>query len=72
VAIYFKGFTEKKKSWLPVHPNYYTLNVESQKKVSTSNYNVYKKMSRLRKTETLKNGDLQTYNITKSIYILKR
>ncbi|XP_060848952.1 uncharacterized protein LOC132928356 [Rhopalosiphum padi] len=29
-------------------------------------------MSQLRKTDTLKNGDLQTYNITKSIYILKR
>jgi len=29
-------------------------------------------MSQLRKTNTLMNGDLQTYNITKSIYILKR
>ncbi|XP_022171074.1 uncharacterized protein LOC111034252 [Myzus persicae] len=29
-------------------------------------------MSQLRKTDTLKNGDLRTYNITKSIYILKR
>ncbi|XP_060864512.1 maltase 2-like [Metopolophium dirhodum] len=66
------GFTEEKKSWLPVNPNYYKLNVESQKKIPTSNYNFYKKMSQLRKTKTLRNGDLQTYNITKSIYILKR
>lgn len=66
------GFTENKKAWLPVNPNYYNVNVESQKKIPTSNYNFYKKMSQLRKTDTLKNGDLQTYNITKSIYILKR
>ncbi|XP_060865657.1 maltase A3-like [Metopolophium dirhodum] len=66
------GFTEEKKSWLPVNPNYYKMNVETQKKIPTSNYNFYKKMSQLRKTETLKNGDLQTYNITQSIYILKR
>ncbi|XP_003246887.1 maltase 2 [Acyrthosiphon pisum] len=66
------GFTEAKKPWLPINPNYYKVNVESQKKIPTSNYNFYKKMSLLRKTDTLKNGDLQTYNITKSIYILKR
>ncbi|XP_060865355.1 maltase A3-like [Metopolophium dirhodum] len=65
------GFT-KGKPWLPVNPNYYKLNVESQKKIPNSNYNFYKKMSQLRKTDTLKYGDLQTYNITKSIYILKR
>ena len=72
MSIFFKGFTEEKKSWLPVNPNYYKLNVEDQKKIPTSNYNFYKKMSQLRKTDTLKNGDLHTYNITKSIYILKR
>ncbi|KAF0766758.1 maltase 2-like, partial [Aphis craccivora] len=66
------GFTEEKKPWLPVNPNYYKVNVEDQKKIPTSNYNFYKKMSQLRKTNTLMNGDLQTYNITKSIYILKR
>ncbi|CAI6366757.1 unnamed protein product [Macrosiphum euphorbiae] len=65
------GFT-KGKPWLPVNPNYYKLNVESQKKIPNSNYNFYKKMSQLRKTDTLKYGDLHTYNITKSIYILKR
>eukprot|EP00102_Acyrthosiphon_pisum_P026696 XP_016663906.1 PREDICTED: oligo-1,6-glucosidase-like isoform X2 [Acyrthosiphon pisum] len=57
------GFTEKKKPWLPVNPNYYKLNVESQKKIPNSNYNFYKKMSQLRKTDTLKYGDLQTYNV---------
>ncbi|XP_027848442.1 maltase 2-like isoform X2 [Aphis gossypii] len=66
------GFTEEKKPWLPINPNYYKVNVEDQKKLPNSNYNFYKKMSQLRKTDTLKNGDLQTYNITKSIYILKR
>ncbi|XP_026808057.1 maltase A3-like [Rhopalosiphum maidis] len=66
------GFTEAKKPWLPINPNYYKINVEEQKKISTSNYNFYKKMSQLRKTDTLKYGDLKLYNITDSIYIVKR
>ncbi|VVC30064.1 Glycoside hydrolase superfamily,Glycosyl hydrolase, family 13, catalytic domain [Cinara cedri] len=66
------GFTEAKKPWLPVNPNYYKLNVETQKKIPTSNYNFYKKMARLRKTDTLKYGDLKTYNVSESIYVLKR
>ncbi|KAL4097548.1 hypothetical protein QTP88_022306 [Uroleucon formosanum] len=66
------GFTEAKKSWLPINPNYYKINVEEQKKISTSNYNFYKKMSQLRRTDTLKYGDLESYNITDSIYIIKR
>ncbi|VVC33505.1 Glycoside hydrolase superfamily,Glycosyl hydrolase, family 13, catalytic domain [Cinara cedri] len=66
------GFTEAKKPWLPVNPNYYQLNVEAQKKIPTSQYNFYKKMSHLRKTNTLKYGDLHTYIISKSIYIIKR
>lgn len=69
---FLKGFTEAKKSWLPVNPNYFKINVESQKQISTSNYHFYKKMSQLRRSETLKYGYAQTYNITDSIYILKR
>ncbi|XP_060864731.1 maltase A3-like [Metopolophium dirhodum] len=66
------GFTEAKKSWLPINPNYYKINVEEQKKIPTSNYNFYKKMSQLRRTDTLKYGDLESYNIPDSVYIIKR
>lgn len=67
-----KGFTKAKRPWLPVNPNYYKINVESQKKIPTSNYNFYKKMSKLRRTDVLKYGDLQKYNVSDSIYIVKR
>lgn len=70
--INFVGFTDAKKPWLPVNPNYYELNVETQKKDPNSNYNFYKKMSELRNTETLKHGGLQTFNISQSIYIVMR
>jgi len=68
----FLGFTKANKPWLPVNPNYYKLNVEAQKKIPTSNYNFYKKMVQLRKTNTLKYGDLHTYNVSKTLYILRR
>ncbi|XP_060837665.1 LOW QUALITY PROTEIN: maltase A3-like, partial [Rhopalosiphum padi] len=52
------------------------LNVRAQKNIplATNNYNIYKKISQLRKTDTLKNGDLQTYTciMSNSMYILKR
>lgn len=72
IKIILIGFNDGKKPWLPINPNYYKLNVEAQKKTPTSNYNFYKKMSQLRKTDTLKYGDLQTYNISSSLYIIKR
>lgn len=66
------GFTEARKPWLPINPNYYKLNVKMQKEIPTSNYNFYKKMAQLRKTNTLKYGNTQTYNISKSLFILTR
>ncbi|VVC30061.1 Hypothetical protein CINCED_3A024361 [Cinara cedri] len=72
VLCIFQGFTKAKKSWLPVNSNYYRLNVEAQKQQPNSNYNFYKKMSELRRTDTLKYGGVQLYNITDSVYIIKR
>ncbi|XP_025411884.1 maltase A3-like [Sipha flava] len=66
------GFTKAKTPWLPVNPNYFKLNVETQKQIPTSNYNFFKKMSGLRKTDTMKYGDLSSYNITETVYIIKR
>lgn len=66
------GFTVAKRPWLPVNPNYYRLNVDAQKRTPSSNYNFYKTMSRLRRTDTLRRGDLQSYNVTDNVYIIKR
>jgi len=70
--VFSEGFTAAGRPWLPVNPNYYRLNVDAQRRSPTSNYNFYKSMSRLRRTDTLKHGDLQTYNVTDSVYIIKR
>ncbi|XP_012283498.1 maltase 1 [Orussus abietinus] len=53
------GFTTGNKTWLPVHPNYKTLNLAAQKKVPISHYNVFKSLVRLRQLPVLRDGALE-------------
>jgi len=55
------GFSSNRKTWLPVNPNYYYLNVEAQKKAVKSHYSIFKTMTRARKNyDTLLKGKLET------------
>ncbi|XP_010221013.1 PREDICTED: neutral and basic amino acid transport protein rBAT [Tinamus guttatus] len=45
------GFTEGNSSWLPVNPDYESVNVETQKTQSNSSLNLYRALSSLRNTE---------------------
>ncbi|NWJ00362.1 SLC31 protein, partial [Crypturellus undulatus] len=45
------GFTEGNSSWLPVNPDYESVNVEIQKTRSNSSLNLYRELSLLRNTE---------------------
>lgn len=56
------GFTKGDKTWLPVHKNHATLNLEAQKKNADSHYKVYTKLTSLRKTSVaLQNGSYLSY-----------
>ena len=52
------GFSTKAKTWLPVHPNYKTLNLEAQKKVYSSHYQHFKSSASLKKQAAVAHGSL--------------
>lgn len=59
-TFYFTGFSTADTTWLPVHDNYKTLNLESQKTDKESHYNIYRELTGLRNSsETLKSGALK-------------
>ncbi|KAM7343690.1 maltase A3-like [Cochliomyia hominivorax] len=66
------GFSTGAKTWLPVNPNYVNINVESESTQTKSHLNVYKKMSQLRQTKTIQNGNIQYGNVGDNILAIKR
>lgn len=50
------GFSTTNETWLPVHPNYKTLNLASQQRTPISHYHVFKKLVALKKIETIRKG----------------
>ncbi|XP_005175973.2 maltase A3-like [Musca domestica] len=66
------GFSNNSATWLPINPNYKTVNVETEKAASKSHLNVYKQMSQLRQTKTLQYGGLQYGNVGDNILAVKR
>jgi len=54
------GFSTADKTWLPINPNYTTINVKAQSGVQESHLEIYKKVSQLRKSDVFKYGSLET------------
>ncbi|KOC69746.1 Maltase 1 [Habropoda laboriosa] len=54
------GFSKAKETWLPVHSNYKSLNLEQQKNTQGSHYNLYTELIKLRKGNVLTNGTVTT------------
>ena len=53
------GFSTSNKTWLPVNPNYKTLNLAAQKNAAVSHYKIFKKLVALKKSPILVNGTLE-------------
>ncbi|XP_065205958.1 maltase 2-like [Planococcus citri] len=66
------GFTSKYKPWLPVHPNYWQVNVEKQKSQQVSRYNIFKALSQIRKRKTMKIGHFESYVVSDWVYAFTR
>ncbi|XP_065223126.1 maltase 1-like [Planococcus citri] len=65
-------FTFGEKSWLPVHPNYWRHNVQTQKTNENSSLNYFKDLTSLRKTDTVKHGDLKFHIVSKWVMAYSR
>ncbi|XP_065223127.1 probable maltase [Planococcus citri] len=66
------GFTSGGNAWLPVHPNYWHSNVQTQKTYENSSLNYFKDLTSLRKTDTLKYGDLKFHIVSKWVMAYSR
>ncbi|XP_055540586.1 maltase 2-like isoform X2 [Wyeomyia smithii] len=53
------GFSEANQTWLPVNPNYPTLNLRIQKEAEKSQYKVYQQLVKIRQHETFRRGTIQ-------------
>lgn len=68
------GFTSGNaaNTWLPIHPNYQTLNVEAQKGVAGSTYEYFKHISELRKNEVFRKGSFHLEVINENVLAYTR
>ncbi|KAG7156608.1 Maltase 2-like [Homarus americanus] len=66
------GFTTANTTWLPVNPNYKTLNVEAQTKAKNSHLKIYKDLTKLRKEEVFKKGHYAFPLVTEDIFSFLR
>lgn len=60
------------KTWLPVNPNYETLNLALQKAAPKSFFKFYQKLAELRKHEAFVNGDFRTYAFDENVFAFRR
>uniref|UniRef100_A0A8D9EXA1 alpha-glucosidase n=1 Tax=Cacopsylla melanoneura TaxID=428564 RepID=A0A8D9EXA1_9HEMI len=66
------GFSSNPKTWLPVNPNFYYLNVEAQKKAEVSHYNIVKRLIQLRGTKVFQHGGFSMHVLGKYVLAFKR
>lgn len=67
------GFSKAKKTWLPVHENYITVNLLVEQYLTESHYHVYRALTALRNTsEALKFGSLTTDVINNNVLCVLR
>ncbi|XP_078034890.1 maltase 2 [Augochlora pura] len=67
------GFSTNWRTYLPLHPEYLSRNVEAQRNATQSNLNTYKMLSKLRKEAVFTHGgyELATSNNDR-VFVLKR
>jgi len=66
------GFSNKKETWLPVNPNYVTVNAEFEQNTGRSHLKIFKEIMNLRQLEVFRTGDVQFYEISKYVFAFSR
>ncbi|XP_037823522.1 maltase A1-like isoform X3 [Lucilia sericata] len=69
----FGGFTTGSKTWLPMAPDYETLNVATESSATNSHLKIYKSLVELRKSsKTLQQGSYKYQALNDNVFVLKR
>ncbi|KAJ9585850.1 hypothetical protein L9F63_020492 [Diploptera punctata] len=66
------GFSTSTKTWLPVNPNYLTLNLEAEVEAVTSHYKVYQKAVAVRNFPTIQRGSLKVVPLSEQVLAFSR
>lgn len=66
------GFSNATTTWLPVSSNYQTVNVAVENATAKSHFNIYKKLIKLRQTDTLKYGAATTQALSSNVFGIVR
>ncbi|KAL5239649.1 hypothetical protein ACI65C_007059 [Semiaphis heraclei] len=66
------GFSNKTKTWLPVNPNYVTVNVEFERNARRSHLKIFEDIMNLRQLEEFRTGDLEMYEISEYVFAFSR
>lgn len=66
------GFSTNSTTWLKVHPDYPTRNVDVQQKNEKSNYHHFRALTKLREQITMQNGDFLHRTVGTQIYAFLR
>ena len=56
-------YSTANKTWLPLNPNYVTLNVAAQNATDDSHLQVYKALTKLRKTNAWIHGGYESHTL---------
>jgi len=66
------GFSTNNKTWLPVHSNYKTSNLEARKIAKNSHYKIFEKVIALKQKRVVREGEIQFMNIDEKVLTTPR
>lgn len=66
------GFSNADKTWLPVGPNYQTVNVKVQKTDPNSHLNIFKKLVQLHKSNAFRFGEYKSVLLQNDVFAFRR
>lgn len=68
------GFTTRNaaETWLPIHPNYVTINVQAQREQQRSTYKYFQSLTLIRKTKTFRDGSFNLNVINENVLAYTR